>query len=320
MNAPRNLDEVGNAAPHNPRLRFLHNLHRPLNPVIVHDLSHPDYDPPDCPAWAKEHLPDAIARYRGRNGQPYPYRERTFPLAMTVQGLDRYQANQFVVFRPETEDFLYRDYTSLHVGYQKGSLPAFEKAALEVTRHDQSDIEKAIAFLHRGASCMKHPDAAPCGEWVEPDRNLDDEALLASGCGWCNEQARVFVRLCQVCNIPARLIHLFYSDEKSGHTVAEFYADGHWCMADATWLCVFPDETGRLLSAAECHDGGAGQRLCGISYAERWKELLVLSDRELNLKTPEKTNEWRTLAGSETADSLAAKHYYFAIVNHPLPQ
>ena len=321
MNAPVGESVAADiGSPQNPRLRFLRNLEFLPKAAVTHDLNHPDFNPPDCPDWAKETLPNFIIRYRGRNGQPHPYNERPFPLAMTVRGVDRYQANQFIVFRPETEDFLYRNYTPLNVRYRTGSLPAFEKAALEVTRHDQSDIEKAMAFLQRGASRMKHPDAVPCGQWVEPDRNLDEEALLASECGWCNEQARIFIRLCQVCNIPARLIHLFYSDEKSGHTVAEFYADGHWCMADATWLCVFPDETGRLLSAAECHDGGPGQRLCGISYAKRWKELLALSDQDTNLKTPEITREWRTRIGSETADSLAAKQYYFAIINHPLPK
>jgi hypothetical protein len=42
---------------------------------------------------------------------------------------------------------------------------------------------------------------------VDGNRNLDDEALLASGCGWRNEQARVFIRLCQVNGIPARMLH-----------------------------------------------------------------------------------------------------------------
>ncbi|MEI6337749.1 MAG: transglutaminase-like domain-containing protein [Verrucomicrobiota bacterium] len=208
----------------------------------------------------------------------------------------------------------------MQVGCRAGLLPAYEEIAREVIAGCLSDSEKAVALLKRGASRVKHPDGPPCGEWVEGDRNLDDEALLASGCGWCNEQARVFIRLCQVCGIPARMILLFYSDEKSGHSIAEFYADGRWCMADATWFCVFPDESGRLLSASECHDGGPGQRMCGIAYASRWKELLELTEEEVNFKTPEKTAEWRKAIAGETPESLAAKHYYFAVINYPLPR
>jgi len=303
----------------NPRLRFLANL-PPAGTQPIHDLSQPDYDPPSCPEWAKETLPDAIVAFRGRNGQPFPYRERKFPLAMTVEGVDRYHANQFVVFRPETAEYLYSEYTPTKVGYQKGLLPAFEKLAAGVTHGCVTDTERAVALLKSGASRVKHPQGPPCGTQVPADRNLEDEALLASGAGWCNEQARVFIRLCQVCNIPARIIQLFYSDEKTGHCIAEFYADGRWCMADATCFCVFPGEDGQLLSAAECHDGGRNQEYCGRAYEKRWAELLALSDEEVNFPDAEQTRGWRERLKSEDARLLADKHYYFAVINYPLPE
>jgi len=68
--------------------------------------------------------------------------------------------------------------------------------------------------------------------------NPDD--LLATGFARCGEQAAFAVRLCQTCNIPARIIHLFYSNDPSGHTIIEFYADGHWILGDSSWLTVFP--------------------------------------------------------------------------------
>src|SRR6185369_9136064 len=96
---------------------------------------------------------------------------------------------------------------------------------------------------------FRHPKMPPRASSVRADRNLDDEALLASGCGWCNEQTRVFVRLCQVAGIPARIVHLFGQN----HTVAEFHADGRWALADATNIFVVPAREGteRLLSAAQ---------------------------------------------------------------------
>ena len=302
----------------NPRLRFLANLPSNSGPP-AHDLDHPDFNPPDCPEWAKESLQESISRFRGRNGQPHPHRDRSSPLAMTVLGIDRYHANQFIVFRPETADFLYSEYTPTNVPFRRGLLPKFEKLAALVTQDCASDTEKAVALLQRGASRVKHPQGPPCGDWVSANRNLDDEALLASGSGWCNEQARIFVRLCQVSGIPARIIQLFYSDEKSGHCIAEFYADGRWCMADATWFCVFPGEDGHLLSAAQCHDGGKNQEWCGHAYEKRWAELLTLSDESVNFNTPEETRVWRESLRKEDARSLADKHYYFGIINYPLP-
>jgi hypothetical protein len=120
--------------------------------------------------------------------------------------------------------------------------------------------------------------------------------------------------------IPARLVHLFYSDRTTGHTVAEFYADGRWAMADATWLCVFPDVNGRLLSAEQCHDGGEGQRCAGKALYRRTRELLSMSDAELNLPRTTDTAEWRRKQEAHTARSLADRLWRFAVINYPLPR
>lgn len=287
------------------------------------DLTTPEFDPPDCPAWARESLPVAMLPFRGRNGlNQLPDRPcRTAPLALNVRGVDRYHANQFVVYLPQTADTLYQAYTPLTVNYRPGTLPAFETLAAEVSTGCRSETETAVALLTRGAARVRHPCGAPCGNPVTADRNLNDEALLASGNGRCNEQARVFIRLCQTLNIPARIIQLFYSDQKSGHCIAEFHADGRWCMADASWLCVFPGPDGQLLSAAECHDRGAGQLHCGRAYRQRMLQLLDLSDAELNFPSPQATANWRKqIAAENQSDAIrASKMDRFGIINYPLP-
>lgn len=293
----------------------------PATTLPLIDITGPEFDPPDCPAWAKESVPTEILPYRGRNGLPAPYRERSqAPLAMNVRGLDRYQANQFIVYRPETATFLYTDYTPTEVGYRNGLLPSFEALAEEVAGHLNSPAERALALLTQGVSRVKHPCMPPCGPPVADNRNLDDEALLQSGRGWCNEQARVFVRLCQVSGIPARIIQLFYSDLKTGHCIAEFHADGQWAMADASWFCAFPGPDGKLLSAVECHDGGEGQAHCGKAYYERIRQLLRLSDEELNFSEPGKAAEWRKKHEAMTAADYDRKMNCFAIINYPLPR
>lgn len=292
--------------------------------MIVHDLTHPDFDPPDCPAWAREDLPPSIRPYCGRNGLPSPWHERNYALAMTVRGVDRYHANQFIVHRPETAHYLYTDYTPLEVGYRQGMLPLHEKLAAEVTSSGQSPTERAVSLLKHGTSRMRHPTMPPCGPNVRPDRNLDDESLLQSGVGGCNEQTRVFIRLCQVCGIPARLIQLFYSDG-TGHCIAEFHSGEGWHMADASWFCVFPDANGHLLSAAQCHDRGEGQRSAGKAYFDRFQELLALPKESLGLgnetmSSPEETNlQYWTRISARSAETLAAEFYVFGVINYPLP-
>lgn len=288
--------------------------------MLVHDLNHPDYNPPDCPEWAKETLPAYIQPFRGRNGMLGGRREKPGPLAMTVRGIDRYHANQFITYRPETAQYLYTEYTPLRVGYRKGLLPTYEALSSEVTVGCRTETEKALALLKKGATRVKHPCAPPCGPPVAPDRNLDDEALLKSGLGWCNEQARVYIRLCHVNNIPARLIHTHYSDCKTGHCVVECYIDGRWAMADATWFCVFPGPDGKLLSAIQCHDRGEGQRHCGLAYYNRMQELIKLSDEEINLVIESSSAEWRRETAARTPEYWTNKMDCFSVINYPLPR
>lgn len=256
---------------------------------------------------------------------PSPFNERNYPLARTVRGVDRYHANQFVMYRPETAQYLYSDYTPLEVHYRPGLLPSYEALASEVTSPDQSPQEKALSLLTRGVPHVRHPIMPPCGPNARSDRNLDDESLLKSGIGACNEQTRVFIRLCQVCGIPARLIQLFYSDTNSGHCIAEFHVDGAWRMADASWFCVFPDANGRLLSAAECHDRGDGQKYAGLAYFKRFQELRALSPEELglgdeNVAAHGETNlqNWQRIS-NRSAEELAAELHCFGVINYPLP-
>lgn len=281
------------------------------------DLEGPEYNPASCPAWAKERVPEWVRPFMGVNGAPEAWRPRNKPFATSVQGIDRYQANHFVWYRPETARYLYGEYTALEVGYKPGLLPSFERIAARFTAGCTTDTERAVALLTKAMpEVFRHPGMPPLGPGVKADRNLEDEALLATGCGWCNEQARVFIRLCQVSGIPARMIHLFGQN----HTVAEFHADGTWALADASNMFVARGSGGRLLSAAQCHDRGENQRLYAQAKERRMQELASMTDEQLGFTDPAAAARWREEARKLQADELATREVAFGVMNYPLPR
>jgi len=281
------------------------------------DLTDQAFTPPGLPEWVTSPVPAWVRPYIGKNGTPPPWNNADKPFGSKTGGVDRYLANHFIWYRPETADFLYREYTPLAVDYRAGTLPAYEKAAACHTAGCGTDTEKATVLLTQALpEIMPHPTIPPTGPWVPGNRNLDDEALLACGSGWCNEQARIFIRLCQVCNIPARLIHLFGRQ----HTAAEFFADGRWALADVSYFFVVPDSDGRLLSVAQCHDHGAGQSCYSEAYDRRIQALLAMSDAELFPGQPaEVAAKFRREAGEVTPRHLVKADMLFGVINVPLP-
>ncbi|MHB0937891.1 MAG: transglutaminase domain-containing protein [Armatimonadota bacterium] len=282
------------------------------------DLSQPEYDPPTCPSWARVAVPEWVRPFQGKNGMPEPWHSKKGSVCGgNVEGIDRYQANLFVVYRPETAKYLYAEYTPKQAGYVRGTLPGYEKVVEQYTTPKMRETEKALALLTQAMPAVfRHVGIPPLwGKHVPGTRNLMDEPLLASGGGWCNEQARVFIRLCQVAGLQGRMVHLF----GQSHTIAEFYADGRWVLADASYLFVPRDERGKLLSVAACHDQGAGQRAYARSKQQRFKELAAMTAEQLNMsqdKLEAERKQWLAF----DADALAKqKNLCFAVINYPVP-
>lgn len=281
------------------------------------DLSGPEFTPPECPAWAIEPLAEWVKPFAGVHGTPPEWRPKGGVLAVGVKGIDRYQANNYIFYRAETAAYLYKDYTPLHVDYRIGTLPAYEELIARYTAGCRTPREKMMALLTRAMpEVFRHPVMPPCGPSVRTDRNLDDEALLASRCGWCNEQARVFVRFGQILGMPGRLVHLFGQN----HTVAEIYVDGGWAMVDASNFFVAAGKDGRLLSAAQCHDGAAGQRCYAEAKKRRMMELAAMSDADLGFSTPDAAAKFRENCVKLSIDELATRKVGFGVINYPLPR
>jgi hypothetical protein len=284
------------------------------------------------PAWLIEEIPVWALPYVGIEGL-----HKLFGVNIPqppVKNIDIWQSNHNIIYRPEIENELYNSYTPLIVNYIKGTLPSYEKLAAKFTAGLATDREKAVALLTKAMpGKVMHPTDPPLGlKDLPPDRGLDDEDLLESGYGWCNEQARVFVRLCQVSGIPARMVFLQFGNGNggvgtNGHVIAEFYADGGWCMADASWFTVFPGFNGKLMSALQCHQPANSARV-GEAYIARWKELLTWTDDQLCghvFKGDTPAQSQITDAGREERNVLknkienGYKHFIFSVLNYPLP-
>ena len=269
----------------------------------------------DVPAWAKEQIPDSIEPYVGRKGTLPPWNLKKGILASTVAGLDRWEANRFVCYRPETAEYLYTEYTPLKPHYKLGTFPKLEQVVAQYTKECKTDTDKAVALVTKALANLPHPTVAPKGAPVKPNRNLSDEQLYTSGSAWCNEQARVFITMCNIAGIPARLLHLFYSDTTTGHSIAEFYADGAWHMADASYLVVFPGKDGKLMSAPECHQA-ANKPYIDQAYRQRYQAVAAMSDEKLGGK--EEAAKFRATA--DKAWQYPASLDWFAVINHYSPQ
>jgi hypothetical protein len=265
------------------------------------------------PAWGRETLPAWVEPFVGRRGMYEPWNRKQGILAPGVAGLDRWQANRFICFRPETAEFLYTTYTP-KPQYVAGTFPALEEV-VKPYRSLATDTKKAVAVLTQAMVKLRHPKVAPAGPMVDTRRNLSDEMLYLSGCAWCNEQVRAFIAMCHILSIPARIIHLFYADTITGHTVAEFYADGRWAMADASYLVVFADRERRLMSAAQCHLQ-QNRPLIDAAYRNRYQQIAARSDADLG--GPESAATFRATVG--TAWREPANLDWFAVINHYTPR
>src|SRR5205085_8362555 len=121
-----------------------------------------------------------------------------------VRGIDRQQTHSMIRLCAQTEPILYgREFSATKIRYRRGTRPALEKIAAAFRG------DRVLAAMRWTSEHVVH--AHFIGE-VPPDRAMTEEQLIASGRGWCNEQSRVFIALCEVMEIPGRLCFLFHRD------------------------------------------------------------------------------------------------------------
>jgi len=183
-----------------------------------------------------------------------------------VGGIDLQQTHSLVRLCDETVDTLYSpEYSPQKVRYIQGSRPELEKIVAQFD--GATPTERAKQAMNWVATKVVHPHhVGP----TAPDRALTEEGLIESECGYCNEQARVFIALCEVMEIPARLLFLFHANEVCGHTIAEAFLDGRWALFDITFDVVVTLPDGRLAEGRDIC--GANTALAHDAYREPMKE------------------------------------------------
>ncbi len=148
-----------------------------------------------------------------------------------VAGIDRKQAKTMVRVCRQTVATLYGpEFSPQAIRYRKGSRPRLEAIVAKFKgKTPRARVEEAMNWT---AKKVVHPHLK--GK-TAPDRAMTEEQLIDSGRGWCNEQSRVFVALCNVMEIPARLCYVFHSNLICGHTATEVLLDGRWVFFDVTF-------------------------------------------------------------------------------------
>jgi len=123
----------------------------------------------------------------------------------------------------KTFEYIYsEEFTPLSLHYEPGSRPFLEKELSKIIEDDMSEKEKFIAIIRR---CRDNRDAA------NPDLNFlggTEEEMMKRGYTICNEVSRIFVVLCQIAGLQARLVSVHIA----GHMMAEAYVDGKWAWCD----------------------------------------------------------------------------------------
>ncbi|HUW85108.1 MAG TPA: hypothetical protein VMZ31_20185 [Phycisphaerae bacterium] len=123
----------------------------------------------------------------------------------------------------KTVDYLYSDFTPTSMHYVPGSRPMLETIVSRHVTDSMSDREKALALMRRvrdnqDTGLARHD--LFCGG--------DEEDLLKRGALMCNEVSRLYVCLCQIAGLPARL----HCSHISGHMMTEVQTHGKWGWID----------------------------------------------------------------------------------------
>ncbi|MBN1810127.1 MAG: transglutaminase domain-containing protein [Planctomycetes bacterium] len=129
-----------------------------------------------------------------------------------------------LILNGATADYIYSDFTPDEILYKAGSRRLLEQVVAENVSEGMSEREKALALMRRVRDNRDRGLARP-GLFY----GGSEEELLKRGALMCNEVSRLYVCLCQIAGLPAR-VHCAHI---SGHMMSEVKTGGKWGWVDS---------------------------------------------------------------------------------------
>lgn len=148
---------------------------------------------------------------------------------------------QQVILCPQTAEFLYTQFTPLSTNYPAGSRPELEAIVKKVTANSKNDQEKMLSIM-RFCRDLKKKKTPKCGPGFIYGGT--EEYIIEKGSDLCECLGRLFVALCEIAHIPARIV----MHNIGGHITAEAYVDGKWGYVDPKTGLYFLTPDGKLAS------------------------------------------------------------------------
>ena len=158
--------------------------------------------------------------------------------------VDRVFYKEMIKLVDETVEFLYNDYSSSDCLYEKDSRTQLENLSGKL----KSSLARQTVY-----NIVDY-----CRDIVEKCETRSkymifggtEEEIISRGTYWCTDIARVACILCQLADLPARIVITANTNfAYCGHTVVEVYYNNNWGVIDPTNGLVFEQGEGYPASA-----------------------------------------------------------------------
>ena len=160
------------------------------------------------------------------------------------QNVDFQLREKQIILTPQTEEFLCQQYIPVP-RYQAGSRPELEKITAAAVKNCRTTQEKVLALMRYCRDLKKRAKVSAGGKGWKYGGT--EEELIAKGEDLCETLGRLFVALCEIEGIPARIV----MHNIGGHITAEAYIDGEWGYLDPRFGIYFLKPDGKLASLRE---------------------------------------------------------------------
>ncbi len=227
-----------------------------------------------------------------------------------VAGVDLEQSLNYIALADVDEKFIYDRYTAGRLSYVPGRRPALEAVARRVvgkTRQPMQQVQLLAQFvaqevLWAGLHHVRTGTACP------PNRAMDEESLILSGVGWCNEQARVFCALTQVLGIPSRLVFACNLRKRYGHVITEVLVDQQWMAVDQSFGLLFAMDGKPIRASQIWHDAR-----CRRHFEPIYRDLSRTLIAELGLERAK--SDFAMCCGRNPLDGFTDLGYHNHFIN-----